>query len=94
VQLVQYAPGKLEFCPGRHAPSDLAARLTHSLQQWTGMRWVIALNIHAACETTLLAKREEAAEKRKIDLAEHPVVKAVLTQFPGASIAKISDTKE
>jgi len=88
VHLVSFEPGRVEFRPGEHAPSDLANQLSTFLSDVTDRRWVVTVSREAGASTL----REHGAEKNahtKAAAAEHPMVKAVLETFPGATIAEV-----
>jgi len=84
VHLVGFEPGRISFRPAPGAPADLASRLTRRLQDWTGRRWVVAVDSHAPGAPTRRAARE--AETRA-----HPLVTAALETFPDAEIVAIRD---
>ncbi|MDG1430754.1 MAG: DNA polymerase III subunit gamma/tau [Paracoccaceae bacterium] len=93
VRLANYQPGRVEFVPARNAPSDLAQRLGAKLQAWTGARWAVILVNDGGKET--IAETRDAAELAiKAEAQEHPLVQAVLTAFPKATITKIKSAKE
>ena len=88
VHLVRFEPERVEFRPGQHAPSDLANQLSTFLNTVTDRRWVVTVSQKAGAQTL----REHLAEEKahaKAAAAEHPVVKAVLETFPGATIADV-----
>ncbi len=88
VRLAQYQPGRIEFAPTQNAPSDLAQRLGHRLQSWTGNRW--AVSIVSACDAKTIAEIRDADDLALQDKAmEHPLMQAVLAQFPKARITAI-----
>lgn len=93
VQLVDYAPGRIEFVPTPDAPRDLAARLGARLQQWTGNRWAVIL-VNEGGALTIAAERDAQTEALKAQAAEHPLVKAALAVFPGAKIETITTPEE
>ncbi|WP_282021952.1 DNA polymerase III subunit gamma/tau [Ruegeria faecimaris] len=93
VRLVSYQPGRIEFTPTQNAPTDLAARLGSSLQRWTGNRW--AVSIVADGEVATIAEIRDAAELAlKAEAEKHPLVQAVLMQFPKARIKRIETPEE
>jgi DNA polymerase-3 subunit gamma/tau len=81
--LVRFEPGRLEFRPGEHAPRDLANRVQTLLSDWTGRRWVVSVSQDQGHPTL----NEQAA----VLAASHPVVRAVLKEFPGAEIVEVRD---
>ena len=93
VRLVSYQPGRIEFTPAPQAPADLAARLGSSLQRWTGNRW--AVSIVSDGEAPTIAELRDAAELAlKTEAEAHPLVQAVLAQFPKAKITKIETPEQ
>jgi DNA polymerase-3 subunit gamma/tau len=90
VHLVSFEPGRIEFRPAEGAPRDLANRLGQLLGEWTGRRWVVAISQEAGAPT--LAQQEARREGLlRNEVAAHPLVRAVLEVFPGATIASVRD---
>ncbi|MEP2030730.1 MAG: DNA polymerase III subunit gamma/tau [Paracoccaceae bacterium] len=88
VQLASYQPGRIEFVPTDKAPRDLAQKLGARLQLWTGNRWAVSVVNEGGAET--IAQIRDAAELALHAEAEaHPLVQAVLAQFPNAKITGI-----
>ncbi len=93
VRLMSYSPGRIEFTPTDHAPTDLAQRLGTALQRWTGNRW--AVSIVADGEAATIAEIRDAADLALRSQAEqHPLVQAVLMQFPKARIKRIETPEQ
>jgi DNA polymerase-3 subunit gamma/tau len=88
VHLVRFAPGVIELRPQPAAPRDLAPRLAALLLEATGSRWTIALST-AAGEPTLADQGDAADAARRADAARHPLVRAILDAFPGATIDRV-----
>ncbi|MFT4961702.1 MAG: DNA polymerase-3 subunit gamma/tau [Paracoccaceae bacterium] len=88
LQLAAYQPGRIEFVPTDRAPSDLAQRLGNRLQSWTGNRWAVIVVNEGGAET-IAGKRDAADNALKTEALEHPMVVAVLAQFPKAKITDI-----
>ena len=91
VHLVRFAPGVLELRPQPAAPRDLAPRLAALLLAETGMRWTIALST-APGDATLGEQGEAAEAARRHAASDHPLVRAILDAFPGATIGKVRDS--
>ena len=88
LQLAAYQPGRIEFVPTAAAPRDLAHRLGQRLQLWTGNRWAVSVVNEGGAET--IAARRDAADLALRAKAEaHPLMQAVLMQFPKAAITSI-----
>ncbi len=88
LRLAAYQPGRIEFTPTDSAPRDLAQRLGACLQRWTGNRW--AVSIVNGAETETIAEIRDAKDLTLRSAAEsHPLMLAVLAQFPKAKITAI-----
>jgi len=90
VHLVAFEAGRIEFRPEAAAPRDLANRLGQLLGEWTGTRWVVAVSQAEGAPTFA----EQAAERDSAvrnEVAAHPLVRAVLDAFPGATITAVRD---
>ena len=90
VHLVAFEPGRIEFRPQEAAPRDLANRLGQLLGEWTGARWVIAVSQAEGAPTLAEAEAQQASAVRN-EVAAHPLVRAVLDTFPGATIAAVRE---
>ncbi|MBW4022492.1 MAG: DNA polymerase III subunit gamma/tau [Proteobacteria bacterium] len=90
VHLVRYAPPVIEIRPEPDAPRDLAAKLAAVLGEATGQRWTIAIST-AAGEPTIDAQRQAADEGRAQEASEHPLVRAIMAAFPGATLGAVRD---
>ena len=88
VHLVRFEPGRVEFRPGEHAPPDLANQLSTFLNDVTDRHWVVTVSQEAGAPTLREHEAEEKAHAR-VSAAEHPMVKAVLDTFPGATITDV-----
>jgi len=88
VRLVHFEDGQIEFAYAEGARRDLAPELMRKLADWTGRRWVVALSSQPGAPT--LREQAEAAEReRKRGAADHPLVRSVLDNFPGARIVDV-----
>jgi DNA polymerase-3 subunit gamma/tau len=90
LHLVYFEPGRIEFRPAEGAPRDLANRLGQLLSEWTGARWLIAIS-EAEGAPTLRQRDERREAELKSGVAVHPLVRAVLETFPGATIAAVRE---
>ena len=93
VRLAAYQPGRIEFEPAPNAPHDLSQRLGSRLQAWTGNRWAVTLVNDGGAPTVSEVRDAEKIELHK-KAAQHPLVQAVLAQFPKAQISEIRTPKE
>jgi DNA polymerase-3 subunit gamma/tau len=88
--LVRLEPGRLELRLDPGASPDLANRVGQMLSDWTGRRWIVSLST-AAGAPTLTEARESSERARFAVAAEHPLVRAALSAFPGAEIVAVRD---
>ncbi|WP_375279960.1 DNA polymerase III subunit gamma/tau [Pseudooctadecabacter sp.] len=93
VRLAAYQPGRIEFEPAPNAPQDLAQRLGSRLQAWTGNRWAVTV-VNDGGAPTIAEVRDAEMNALRDRATTHPVVQAVLSQFPGAKITEIRSPKE
>ncbi|HEX3666321.1 MAG TPA: DNA polymerase III subunit gamma/tau [Rhizomicrobium sp.] len=93
IHLVRLEPGQIEFRPAAGAPRTLAGDLAQKLKEWTGIRWVVTLAREGGAPT--LAEQRRTAQAQKIEqVAQSPMVRAVLDRFPGAEIVAVRDRPE
>jgi DNA polymerase III subunit gamma/tau len=88
--LVHFELGRIEFRPAEGAPRDLANRLGQLLGEWTGTRWLVAVS-EAEGAPTQRQQEETRDLALRNEVAGHPLVRAVLETFPGATIAAIRE---
>jgi DNA polymerase-3 subunit gamma/tau len=88
--LVSFEPGRIEFRPAEGAPRDLANRLMQLLGEWTGTHWVVAVS-QAEGEPSLAEQAARRDGELRNEVASHPLVRAVLDAFPGATIAAVRE---
>jgi DNA polymerase-3 subunit gamma/tau len=90
VHLVAFEAGHIEFRPAEGAPRDLANRLGQKLGEWTGTRWVVAVSQEEGAPT-LEQQAQARVSELESEVARHPLVRAVLDAFPGATIAAVRE---
>jgi DNA polymerase-3 subunit gamma/tau len=83
--LVDFAQGKITLRLAANAPRDLANRLSTRLFEWTGARWFVSLADEGGAATV--------RDERTRDALTHPLVKAALQLFPGATLVSVRDPK-
>ena len=91
VHLVRFQPGRIELRPAARAPADLVGKLSQRLHEWTGVRWVVTVSREQG-EPTIEEQRRAAEQRRHDEVNEHPLVRAALRAFPGATVTSITDT--
>ncbi|GAB6052658.1 DNA polymerase III subunit gamma/tau [Magnetospira thiophila] len=89
VHLVSFAPGRMEFRPGDHAPADLANKLKRFLDEKTSRRWAVTVSQRDPGAATLRQQQDAETAHLRARVAEHPMVRAMLDTFPGAEIAAV-----
>ncbi|KQP51882.1 DNA polymerase III subunit gamma/tau [Methylobacterium sp. Leaf108] len=90
VHLVRFEEGHIEFRLADGGRQSIANDLARALDTWTGRRWIVALSKEAG-EATVEARTRVALEARHQDAAAHPLVREVLSRFPGAQIVDVRD---
>jgi DNA polymerase-3 subunit gamma/tau len=88
LRLARYAPGRIEFEPAPGARADLAARLGQRLQGWTGARWGVSV-VSTGGQPTMAEARTNQLAQVRAEAADDPMVQAILTAFPGATISEV-----
>ena len=88
VHLVQFDANRIEFRPSAEAPDNLPGRLSQALEKWTGKRWVVSVSNEAGAPT--MREQKQAAERDLEDqLRTTELVKAALSAFPDARVARV-----
>ena len=85
VHEVRCEPGLIEFRPEPKAPTDLAARLSDLLGQWTGRRWIASVS-SAPGKPTLSEQKAARGDELRGQAENDPLVQAILRTFPGARL--------
>lgn len=88
LQLAAYQPGRIEFVPTDAAPRDLAQRLGAKLQLWTGNRWAVTI-VNSGGAATIASLRDAKDNALRKEAHTHPLMQAVMEQFPQAKITSI-----
>ncbi|WP_207458027.1 DNA polymerase III subunit gamma/tau [Azospirillum sp. SYSU D00513] len=87
---VRMEPGRLELRLEPSAPPNLTNRVGQLLTEWTGQRWVVVVS-DSPGQPTLLEQERIAERQAREEVESNPVVRAVLSAFPGARISEIRD---
>jgi DNA polymerase III subunit gamma/tau len=88
VHLVSFEIGRIELSLTVNAATDIAGKISKFLMEWTGARWLVIITKESGKPT--LQQQKDALEQSARDKAAlHPVVKAVLDNFPGSSITAV-----
>jgi DNA polymerase III subunit gamma/tau len=91
--LVRFEAGRIELRLDAGAPANLANRLGQLLGEWTGTRWVVTVSREEG-QPTLREQAERRLATLRREAAEHPLVRAVLETFPGATIEAVRELAE
>ena len=79
--------------PTDAAPRDLAQRLGGKLQLWTGNRWAVTI-VNSGGAPTIASLRDAKDNAMRAEAEAHPLMQAVLAQFPQAKITHIRTAAE
>ncbi len=90
VRLVSFEPGRIEIRPTEAAPGNLTNQLGQLLSEWTGTRWIVAVS-QSEGAPSLAEEEARHASVLRHEVAAHPLVRAVLDAFPGATIAAVRE---
>ncbi|WP_424811800.1 DNA polymerase III subunit gamma/tau [Roseococcus sp. YIM B11640] len=90
VHPVRIAPRQVEIRVRPQAPRDLGAQLASMLEAKTGERWTVALS-NAPGEVTLAEQSRNAETDRRTAALNHPLVQAILQEFPEAKLEAVRD---
>lgn len=93
MRLVSFEMGRVEVKPVNHIPTEVPARLSRMLTEWTGNRWSVVYNEAIAGEPTLREQRAAKLEQQKQYAVAHPKVQVALELFPDAEIEFIPSKK-
>ncbi len=88
VRLVRFERGSIEFSLTPGASPQLAQTLMRRLQEWTGIRWMVAVSREEGAPT-LKDQADARAEEKMTGVRAIPLVRKVLEAFPGAQIMAI-----
>ena len=88
IRVVRFEEGTLEFALVDGASPQIAQTLMRRLQEWTGIRWMVAVSREEGQPTIKEVASAREAEKMTGVRAE-PWVRSVLERFPGAQIVAI-----
>ncbi len=90
IHLVRFEPGIIEFNPTEHASPSLANDLRQFLNEATERTWMVAVSKDPGA-ATLHQQHEHQKATAKAEVADHPLVQAVMATFPGSTIEEVRD---
>ncbi|MBY0611137.1 MAG: DNA polymerase III subunit gamma/tau [Beijerinckiaceae bacterium] len=88
VRPVRFEMGTFEFAAMPTAAPDLANKIKKALDEWTGIRWAVAISQEEGGETLFERSQARQAEAER-GIRSNPFVRSVLEKFPGAQIVNI-----
>ena len=88
VRLARFEPGSISFSLNEGASAQIAQTLARRLQEWTGERWMVAL-VAGATAPTLREQASARDAERLSGVAANPLVREIMTRFPGAQIVEV-----
>jgi DNA polymerase III subunit gamma/tau len=88
VHLVSFEPGRIEVGLGQHAKKELPYEMAKFLSDTTSMHWVVTVSNQAG-DPPLQQQWDKGKAEERASAAGHPLVKAVLEAFPGATVEAV-----
>ena len=93
VKLVSFENGKIDINFNENLNKNFIKRLSHSLYEWTGKRWIISLSKEEKSKTFYQNKIEER-EKILADEKNSKTFKEMLQSFPDANLIEVKKEDE
>jgi DNA polymerase-3 subunit gamma/tau len=88
VHLVSFEPGRIEVGLGQHAKKEFPYQMAKFLSETTSMRWAVTVSNQAG-DLPLQQQWDQYKAAERVNAAGHPLVKAVLDAFPGATVETV-----
>ena len=89
MEICNFANGKITFKADDRLTSETLAELNRTLEDLTGQKWSFDIAV-GKVEHTIAEKEKEQKENDKKNVAQTPLVKAILDEFRGAKIETIT----
>lgn len=89
VEVVEFSPGQIKFKAADRVGNDTLAALNKILEETTGGKWALDI-VPGEVGRTVADIKNEQKEKDKKNVAETPLVKAILEEFRGARIENLT----
>ena len=87
--MIEFAPGQIKFKAADRVGNDTLAALNKILEDTTGGKWTLDI-VPGEVGRTVADIENEQKEKDKKNIAETPLVKAILEEFRGARIENLT----
>ncbi|MEQ8355752.1 MAG: DNA polymerase III subunit gamma/tau [Kiloniellaceae bacterium] len=91
--LVRFEPGRIEMRVTEAAPPNLANRFGAVLEKACGRRWIITVSQQEG-EATLRDQLKAVESDKRAAVMRHPLVRAVIENFPDAKLVARRDQAE
>jgi DNA polymerase-3 subunit gamma/tau len=88
VHLVRFEEGSIEFSLEAGASPQLASTLMRRLQEWTGIRWMVAIS-KAPGAPSLKQIADAKAKDARSGVESDALVQSVMATFPGAQVIAV-----
>ena len=88
VHLVSFELGRIEVGLGQHAKKELPYEIAKFLNETTSMQWVVTVSNQVG-DLPLQQQWDKGKAEERVSAAGHPLVKAVLEAFPGATVEAV-----
>jgi DNA polymerase-3 subunit gamma/tau len=88
VRLVRCEDGRLDVALEPSAVKTLVNDLANKFSKWTGRRWVVVVSREPA-QPTVKSQVEARHAEVKAGVQSDPLVQAVMSRFPGATIVDV-----
>jgi DNA polymerase-3 subunit gamma/tau len=88
VRLVRFEDGRLEIGLEPSAAKMLVSDLSRKLAEWTGRRWMVTISAEQGAPS-IRSQSETRKAELKDSVSADPLVRAVLSRFPGAEIVDV-----
>ncbi len=89
IEVVEFSFGKIKFKAADRVGNETLSALNKILEETTGSRWTLDI-VAGEIAQTIADIENEQKEKDKKDIAETPLVKAILQEFRGAKIENLT----
>lgn len=89
IEVVEFSPGLIKFKAADRVGNDTLAALNKILEETTGGKWALDI-VPGEVGRTVADIENEQKEKDKKNVAETPLVKAILEEFRGARIENLT----
>lgn len=89
IEVVEFSPGQIKLKAADRVGNDTLAALNKILEETTGGKWALDI-VPGEVGRTVADIENEQKEKDKKNVAETPLVKAILEEFRGARIENLT----